>query len=198
MSTHRVRWVALALSVMVTLGCGRHRVPSAPACAAVSDRVATRWADVGFIEALQPPRDRLAGTVRDSRGDLLAGALVEVFSVGEVIPGRTDVGRDPRQRRIAACRTRETGRFDFGDLPAGPVELRISDDAEISVHRLYAVIAPAGTVAAAPDIDARFLARSMPPGPTWPVKFPHAPYSESSEVPRTPPTAADEIEPSAR
>ena len=66
------------------------------------------------------------GVVIDTAGPV-EGALVEVFTHPEKWLDSSGGSRvNPKQRRIAACRTRADGRFCFRGLAAGKYEIRSS------------------------------------------------------------------------
>ena len=101
----------------------------------------------------------LKGDVREVDESPVKGALVEVFDEPGYLIDPTP--RDRRghggQRRIAACRTDETGRFCLAGIPAGPHELRVSH-AELTgwnVSQYYVVLDPKSMTASDRAIHVR-------------------------------------------
>ena len=83
----------------------------------------------------------VTGSVHAPNGVEVDGALVEVFDKPEWMLGRRK-SSPPKQRRIAACKTGDDGKFCFEDLPAGEYELVASKDGGWNPSHVYIKIRP--------------------------------------------------------
>lgn len=99
-------------------------------CRHVQNGETTHWGGNREIEIEQKnPIKVLRGVVKSSE-EPLQGALVEVFRNTEH-PSRArsnGIQEQPKQSRVAACRTRADGNFCFRHLAPGNYELRSSID----------------------------------------------------------------------
>ena len=87
----------------------------------------------------------MRGVVLDQSGSEMNNILVEVFDhpEGLLLPYPRNKEAERKQRRIAACKTGEAGRFCFVGLPSGKYELRCSiQGGGWDVTHVYVRIAP--------------------------------------------------------
>jgi hypothetical protein len=86
----------------------------------------------------------MRGVVLDHNGSEMSNILVEVFDHPEwlLLTYPRNKEAQQKQRRIAACKTGENGRFCFAGLPSGKYELRCSFQSGWDVTHVYVRISP--------------------------------------------------------
>lgn len=84
----------------------------------------------------------LKGRVVNRDGQLLANALVEVFDKPEVWLADKGYQNRDKQKRLAACLTREKGEFCFTGLRPGRYELRGSSPEPYDPMHVIVTLAP--------------------------------------------------------
>jgi protocatechuate 3,4-dioxygenase beta subunit len=85
----------------------------------------------------------IRGVARDVNGEPLKGVLIEIFDKPEwIVKGYSSSPSE--QRRIAACKTGDDGRFCFLNIPAGEYELRESIDSAWNPSHIYIKVNPKG------------------------------------------------------
>ena len=82
------------------------------------------------------------GQVHNANGEPLAGVFVQVFDNPSA---RLERGVGPadlakKQKRVAACKTVEDGRFCFANVPSGRYELRYTKDASYETKSVIVTI----------------------------------------------------------
>ena len=86
----------------------------------------------------------IRGVIIDRSGSVINNVLVEVFDHPEwlLLPYPQLKEAQLKQRRIAACKTGDDGRFHFAGLPDGKYELRASvESGGWDVTHVYVIIA---------------------------------------------------------
>ena len=119
-------------------------------CSPLQADETTHW--VGNLQIVNIEKKsfrQLRGTVFMQNGELFENALVEVFTNPDYLLTEepTDKRGTTEQKRIAACRTGEDGRFSFPNLPAGKYELRSSSADSATgwnVTQIYVVVKSSG------------------------------------------------------
>ena len=118
------RALNIALS-FVLLGFASSSVLGDCKCVRPLEGETTHWGGNTSIELEKSILKMVQGRVENG-GKPLRGALVEVFASEGPIPS-WNVGKG-EQKRLAACKTAEDGKFCFKNLPSGTYAIRSSID----------------------------------------------------------------------
>lgn len=145
----------LLIALMLSLASGIHNVDRCQCVRPGADET-THWSGSEVITVIEKKvYKRMRGTVYDAAGFLMPDTLVEVFDHPESLllkyPARERAQR--KQRRIAACKTGEDGKFCFKGLRPGKYELRVSRDSGWNVTQVYLGLDPRGRRSTAAEIE---------------------------------------------